>query len=252
VSEVNPYAQFRTTPEPEEEEKERDNPYAQFREIVDATPVGFMNKAASRFAPDMVEAAEDTANMLSNPVDTAKAAAEAVANLFKMGRRGLVNKATEGIKSLVEDPGQVADAVAEHPFDTAMMFYGGGVSQGARPIASTLKGTANTAAGVGHRLYRSDMGIPKSMGREGLDIAKFGSRNKIHGTLLGKKPDGEVGYRSGMENLEMKQADAGQELREMVQGYADGWPAVPRSVIEQDLKALRADFKGDYNEVAAV
>jgi hypothetical protein len=55
-----------------------------------------------------------------------------------------------------------------------------------------------------------------------------------------------------MENLEMKQADAGQELREMVQGYADGWPAVPRSVIEQDLKALRADFKGDYNEVAAV
>lgn len=192
-------------------------------------PLGFLNKAAGRFVPDAMEAYEDTAELLSHPVETAKAIGGAVGDLFMGGQRGLVNKGVEAVESIIEDPAQVADAIAEHPFDTVAAFHSGGASLGKRPIKNVINRGANSA-------YRRDLQIPRSAGAEGREMAEFG----IEKGLTARR-----GYNAALAAQER----LNEQLNAIVTGRKDDF--IPLEEITGPLNKLKREFADSYDEFKA-
>lgn len=231
--------------------------------LVAQSPLGRLQQASNRFFPDMMEAAEDTVDVLSHPLEFSGR----VGSLAKQGvnkaigqaqelitgqempedmpgfETGDINQVGRKLKESFGTPEAALNTVAEHPFDTLAALHGGGVTtmpNKVKPISGLLKGGRNTVDNMTTQMYRKDMNIPPSLLEEGDAIAAFGKQQGIAPT------------KRGLKKINKKTDELNQELNTMVGEQTDKLNLIPISVVTKELNALKKDFVGAWNETKAI
>jgi hypothetical protein len=219
-------------------------------------PQQWLNEAASNFVPDAFQAYEETVDLASHPVETARMTGELAGGFMEKGGRkfdefvtgeeipptpGREDTADAVIANVKENFGTLeaaAETIKEHPFDAAMVLHGGGLAGGVRPIKKAVDTTKRTAGAASNRLYRADMNIPKSMGPEGLELARFGAREGIYGTPR------------GLAKTKRNIAALDEQLNDLV--AAADLKVMPISAVTEKLEQLRRSYVNDFNSREAL